>query len=52
MVGLAAGEKGKGYTYPLHHPKTQFDENALGVGVALFVGVAKKFSDWKNHQGN
>lgn len=40
MVSLAAGEKSKGYEYPLHHPKVTFDENALCVGAALYAHVA------------
>ena len=40
MVSLAAGEKGKGYEYPLHHPQVTFDENALCVGAALYAHIA------------
>ena len=40
MVSLAAGEKSKGYAYPLHHPKVTFDENALSVGTALYAHIA------------
>jgi len=43
MVVLAAGQKGQGYDYPLHHPKACFDENALCVGAALFAEVALNF---------
>ncbi len=43
MIGLAAGEKGKGYLYPLHHPKARFDEEALPFGAALFAGVAMEY---------
>lgn len=43
MIGLAAGEKGKGYEYPLHHPKAKFNENALPIGAALYAGIAQKF---------
>jgi hippurate hydrolase len=42
MIALAAGEKGKGFVYPLHHPKAKFDEKALPVGAALYAGVAQK----------
>ena len=42
MMALAAGEKGKGFVYPLHHPKAKFDEKALPVGAALYAGVAQK----------
>ena len=43
MIGLAAGEKGNGYEYPLHHPKAKFDENALCVGAALYAKIAQKY---------
>ena len=43
MVGLVAGEKGKGYDYPLHHPKAKFDEKVLYLGAALYAGIAQKF---------
>ena len=37
MIGVCAGQKGKGYEYPLHHPKTRFDEKALVVGVTTLA---------------
>ena len=40
MVAIGAGEKEKGYAYPLHHPKVNFDENALWVGSAVYVQTA------------
>ncbi len=40
MLALSAGERGKGYTYPLHHPKVQFDESALSIGCALYARLA------------
>ncbi len=43
MVALAAGEKGEGYEYPLHHPRVCFDERALACGAALYAGVAMEF---------
>lgn len=42
MLALCAGEKGKGYTYPLHHPKVKFDEDVLPIGAALYAGIAQK----------
>ena len=45
MLALCAGEKGKGYNYPLHHPKVKFDENALPIGAALYASVAQKLLD-------
>ena len=35
MVALAAGNPSKGYTWPLHHPKVRFDEDALPIGAAI-----------------
>ncbi len=40
MVGLAAGERAKGYSYPLHHAKARFDENVLPVGAAFLTAFA------------
>ena len=43
MLALAAGEPGKGYTFPLHHPKVRFDEDALPVGAAVFAYTALRY---------
>ncbi|MBE7086121.1 MAG: amidohydrolase [Clostridiales bacterium] len=43
MAALVAGAKKDGYTYPLHHPRVEFDENALPIGAALYAAVAAKF---------
>ena len=40
MLSLAAGERKKGFSYPLHHPRVRFDENALPYGVALLAALA------------
>ncbi len=40
MFGLAAGRESDGYAYPLHHPKTDFDEAALDYGAALYAASA------------
>ncbi len=40
MVALAAGEPKKGYAYPLHHPKADFDEEALSIGAAVYAHTA------------
>ena len=45
MLALSAGEKEKGYLYPLHHPKAKFDENVLPIGAALYAGLAQNFLD-------
>lgn len=43
MVALCAGQKSKGYSYPLHHPKVLFDETALSFGCALYTAFALEF---------
>ncbi len=40
MLILAAGEKEKGFSYPLHHPKVDFDEEALPIGAAVLANSA------------
>ncbi len=40
MVALAAGEKSRGYEYPLHSPKVRFDEAALPYGAAAYAAFA------------
>ena len=37
MLALAGGKIADGYTFPQHHPKVRFDENALAYGTAVFV---------------
>lgn len=32
-----------GHTYPLHHPRFEFDEKALAIGVRAMVGLAVRF---------
>lgn len=43
MIALSAGERGKGYDYPLHHPKVKFDEKALYIGSALYAAMALQY---------
>ena len=43
MVALAAGNPSKGYTYPLHHPRVRFDEEALPVGAAIHAYCAMRW---------
>ena len=43
MVALAAGNPSKGYTWPLHHPKVRFDEEALPTGAAIHAYCALKW---------
>ena len=40
MIAVTAGEKKKGYEYPLHHPKAKFDEEVLPIACALYTGLA------------
>ena len=40
MIAISAGERGKGYEFPLHHPKVIFDESALCIGSALYAHIA------------
>lgn len=40
MMAIAAGEPKEGFSYPLHHPKVDFDERALPVGAAVFAAFA------------
>ncbi|MBO5339041.1 MAG: amidohydrolase [Clostridia bacterium] len=36
MVGISGGKMENGFTYPLHHPKTSFDEKALFYGTIVY----------------
>ena len=40
---LGAANPDKGLAYPHHHPRFDFDETALGVGVETFVRIVEKF---------
>lgn len=43
MLALAAGQPEKGYSYPQHHPKVQFDEEVLPIGSALYAYTAMRY---------
>ena len=43
MMAISAGEKKKGYGYPLHHEKVKFDENVLCQGVGILSGLAAAY---------
>ncbi len=43
MLALAAGHSDKGFTFPIHHPKVRFDEEALPVGAAIYAHVAMRW---------
>jgi len=40
MFMLGAGNPEKGACHPAHHPKFDFDEDAMAIGAALMVDVA------------
>lgn len=40
MIALCAGNRERGYVYPLHHAKTAFDESVLPLGAALYAAIA------------
>ena len=37
---LGVGNKGKGYSYPIHHPRFDMDESGLAIGVDTLVRSA------------
>ena len=43
MIALAAGQPEKGYSYPQHHPKVKFDEEALSIGSAVYAYTAMRY---------
>lgn len=43
MIGISAGAREDGYEYPLHNPKTKFDEEVLWQGSGIFASVALGF---------
>lgn len=40
MLTVAAGQPEKGYSYPQHHPKVKFDEDALPFGSTIYAYIA------------
>lgn len=44
LLVISAGEKKKGYEYPLHHSKTDFDEAALPIGSKLLAHLAMQWA--------
>ena len=40
MIGLCAGSADEGFAYPLHNPKTAFDERTLITGAKCYTGAA------------
>lgn len=43
MLALATGRAENGYTYPQHHPKVKFDEEALSTGAAVYAYTAMEW---------
>lgn len=43
MLAIGAGDSEKGFSYPLHHPKTTFDENVLCLGGGAMAYVAARW---------
>ena len=41
---LGSANSEKGLAYPHHHPRFDFDETALGMGVEMFIRCVEKFS--------
>ncbi|MCL2929760.1 MAG: M20 family metallopeptidase [Trichodesmium sp. MAG_R01] len=41
---LGSANSEKGLAYPHHHPRFDFDETALGIGVEMFIRCTEKFS--------
>ena len=41
---LGSANLNKGLSFPHHHPRFDFDETALGMGVEIFVRCVEKFS--------
>ena len=46
---LGSANFAKNLTYPHHHPRFDFDETALGMGVEIFVRCVEAFSDFSRH---
>jgi amidohydrolase len=49
---LGSANLNKGLTYPHHHPRFDFDETALGMGVELFIRCVEKFCRAQNQTQN
>ena len=43
MLALAAGEPGKGFCYPQHHPMAKFDDAVLAQGSAVYAYAAMRW---------
>lgn len=47
---LGSANPDKGLAYPHHHPRFDFDETVLGMGVEIFVRCVEKFLSMDNGQ--
>ena len=43
FIVMSAGELAQGYKYPLHHPKTKFDESVLYQSSALLATIVEQW---------
>lgn len=43
MFSLGAGNPAKGCDFPIHHPRFNFDEDAIPVGMAILAESALEF---------
>lgn len=43
---LGSANAQKGFNYPHHHPRFDFDETALSLGVEIFARCVEKFTDF------
>ncbi|MEK3910220.1 M20 family metallopeptidase [Paenibacillus sp. FSL H7-0331] len=46
FFNIGAENKDKGIVYPHHHPRFTVDEDALAMGVQVFLRTADKLLDW------
>jgi amidohydrolase len=46
FFNIGAENKEKGIIYPHHHPRFTVDEDALAIGVQVFLRTADKLLDW------
>ena len=52
MLALAAGQPADGHSYPLHNPKTSFDEAALVPGSACYAWIAMRWLEESTKAAN
>jgi len=48
---LGSANEKKGFTFPHHNPRFDFDEDVLSVGVAIFAGCLERFFASHPHPG-